>query len=256
MRVLARPRREAMYAIYAFCREVDDVADEPAPVSDKLARLGEWRAEIDRLYAGVPRHPTTRALAPAVAAYALTREDFIAIIEGMEMDVNDTMRAPSLAQLEGYCDRVAGAVGLLSIRVFGANQPADRVFALALGRALQCTNILRDLAEDSALGRLYLPREMLEAAEIRTTDPEEVLRHPSLPQACARFAAYAEEQFSKAQQSLTGRSSGALRPAVMMMAVYRRLLARMRRDAWSDPRHRVALSRPEKLWIAFRYGFL
>jgi presqualene diphosphate synthase len=256
MRLLARPRREAMYAIYAFCREVDDVADEPAPAADKLARLAEWRAEIDRLYAGMPRHPTARALAPAVRAYNLARADFIAIIEGMEMDVNDTMRAPPLAMLEAYCDRVAGAVGLLSIRVFGANRPGDRDFAVALGRALQCTNILRDLAEDAALGRLYLPREMLEAAGIRTNDPDAVLAHPALPAACSTFATYAEDRFSEAKQALGGRSPGPLRPAVMMMAVYRRLLGRMRRGGWRDPWHRVTLSRPEKLWIAFRYGFL
>ncbi len=166
MRLLARPRREAMYAIYAFCREVDDVADEAAPVADKKARLAEWREEVRRLYDGAARHPTARALAPAVATYDLAREDLLAIVEGMEMDVEGRMRAPTLATLETYCDRVAGAVGLLSIRVFGANQPGDRDFALALGRALQCTNILRDLAEDAVLGRLYLPREMLEAAEI------------------------------------------------------------------------------------------
>ncbi len=256
MRLLAKPRREAMYAIYAFCREVDDVADEPAPLADKKVRLGEWREEIRRLYDGAPRHPTCRALAPAVAAYDLAREDFLAIIEGMEMDVEERMRAPTLVTLEAYCDRVAGAVGLLSIRVFGANRPGDRDFAVVLGRALQCTNILRDLGEDAALGRLYLPREMLHAAGIRATEPDAVLADPALPQACAAFAEYAEARFQQANQILEGRSSGPLRPAVMMMQVYRRLLARMRRSGWRDPRHRVALSKPEKLWIAFRYGFL
>ncbi len=256
MRLLAKPRREAMYAIYAYCREVDDVADESAPLADKKVRLGEWREEIRQLYDGVPAHPTARALAPAVAAYGLAREDLLAIIEGMEMDVEGQMRAPSLATLEAYCDRVAGAVGLLSIWVFGANQPGDRDFALALGRALQTTNILRDLGEDAALERLYLPREMLTDAGIDSSAPEAVLAHPALPRACAALAAYAEARFIEAKQCLAGRSTGPLRPAVMMMQVYHRLLVRMRRGEWRDPRQRVALSRPEKLWIAFRYGLL
>ena len=137
MRVLPRPRREAMYAIYAFCREVDDIADGSGEADTQMRQLGEWRDEIEALYAERPARPVARALAPAVTAFALPREEFLDIIEGMEMDVADTMRAPAAADLEVYCRRVAGAVGLLSIRAFGAEEPEAHTLALVLGRALQ-----------------------------------------------------------------------------------------------------------------------
>jgi hypothetical protein len=139
MRVLPPTRRHAMYAIYAFCREVDDIADgyEPEPI--KLAGLAEWRAEIERLFAGVPEFLTARALLQPVRAFDLQREDFLAVIDGTEMDAREVMRAPPMAVLEQYCARVAGAVGLLSVRAFGDGSPRARGLALALGQALQLT---------------------------------------------------------------------------------------------------------------------
>ncbi len=164
MAILPRPRREAMHAIYAFCREVDDIADDPVmSVSDKRARLEEWRREIDRLYAGRPEKTAAVALVEPVRAFDLPRQEFLMMIEGMEMDAEGPIVAPSLEQLFAYTRRVAGAVGLLSMPAFGAPKGAasDR-FALALGDALQLTNILRDVAEDAAVGRVYLPAELLE----------------------------------------------------------------------------------------------
>ena len=256
IRFLPRKRREAMFAVYAFCREVDDIADGDEAESGKLARLARWREEIARLYAGAPSLPTARALAGPVREFGLARDDFLAVIEGMEMDVRGVMRAPPQAELDAYCDRVAGAVGLLSIRVFGADSPRARDFALALGRALQCTNILRDLDEDASLGRLYLPREMLAAQGIRSAEPEAVLADPALPAVCAAFAELAARQFAAAEAALADCPGRALRPAIVMMVVYRRLLDRMRRNGWSAARRPVWLSKPEKLWIAFRHGIL
>jgi phytoene synthase len=256
MRLLPKERREAMFAIYAFCREVDDIADGDAPFADKMARLGEWRAEIGRLFDGRPEQPTARALARAVADYRLAREDFLAVIEGMEMDVRGEMRAPDLARLDRYCDCVAGAVGLLSIRVFGATQPRARDFALALGGALQRTNILRDLAEDAALGRLYLPRELLSRHGVAARTPAEALAHPALSAVCRDFAELALGRFREAERALADCPGRALRPAVVMMVVYRRILERMRRAGWSPGGPPVGLTKPEKLWIAFRYGIL
>jgi phytoene synthase len=137
MRVLPRSRREAMYAIYAFCREVDDIADEPGTIEDKLAALAGWRTEIDRLFEGDPTRPTTRALLPPLAAYNLPKAEFLAVIDGMEMDAREAMVAPSLADFELYCRRVAGAVGCLSICAFGATGPAAEQLAVTLGEALQ-----------------------------------------------------------------------------------------------------------------------
>jgi len=245
-----------MFAVYAFCREVDDIADGEDDVGVKLDRLARWKQEIDRLFTGTPTFPTARALVGPIREFGLAREDFLAIIEGMEMDVRDTMRAPSLVDLEAYCDRVAGAVGLLSIRVFGAEADHARDFAIALGRALQCTNILRDLAEDAAMGRLYLPREILAARGIISSDPEVVLGHPALPMACQDFAALAEKHFSVAERALVDCPGRALRPAVVMMMIYRRMLDRMQRNGWQPTRRPIGLSKPEKLWIAFRHGIL
>ena len=256
IRFLPKKRREAMYAVYAFCREVDDVADGEDDVATKIAALAQWRAEIDRLYARTPTQPTARALLPALKEFNLAREDFLAVIDGMEMDVRGTMRAPTMAELEVYCDRVAGAVGLLSIKVFGADGKLAENFARALGRALQCTNILRDLDEDAAMGRLYLPREVLAAHGITASDPDAVLAHAALPAACADFAARAEGYFAAAERELAGCPGRALRPAVVMMVIYRRMLDRMRRNGWTASRQEIGLSKPEKLWIAFRHGIL
>src|SRR5690606_38011850 len=145
MRLLPRPRREAMYAIYAFCREVDDIADEGGSPAEKQRALAAWREEIERLYHSRPTRAITRALLRPVADYGLPKGECLAIIDGMEMDTQQDIRAPALVDLRLYCRRVAGAVGVLSVRVFGAGEPEARDLALAQGDALQLTNILRDL---------------------------------------------------------------------------------------------------------------
>ena len=160
MRVLPAPQRDAMYEIYAFCRAVDDIADGEAPQAERRAGLERWRADIDRLYAGEPPAGLGR-LAATAKRFGLAREDFLAVIDGMEMDVEQDIRAPDFADLDLYCDRVASAVGRLSVRIFGLGEAEGRDLAHELGRALQLTNILRDLDEDAAVGRLYLPREAL-----------------------------------------------------------------------------------------------
>jgi phytoene synthase len=256
MRILPRPRREAMFAIYAFCREVDDVADEPGEPDAKLARLEDWRAEITRLYEGRPTRPTTRALAGPVAAYGLPRDEFLAVIDGMEMDAREVMVAPALADLELYCRRVAGAVGMLSIHAFGAEEPAAREIAVVLGEALQITNILRDLAEDAARGRLYLPREILDAHGVTTRDPRAVLDHPGLAPVSAELAARARARFQRTRELIASCDSRPLKPCILMMQVYERILARLEARGWHRPRVPVRVSKAEKLWIALRYGLL
>ncbi len=149
MRLLPRDRRNGMYAIYAFCREVDDIADGGRPVEHKLAALAGWRDEIDALYDGRPRHVVARALSGPVRSYQLRKEDFLAILAGMEMDARGDIRAPDFATLDLYCARVASAVGHLSVHVFGDSSEPAHAVAESLGRALQLTNILRDLAEDA-----------------------------------------------------------------------------------------------------------
>jgi len=256
MRLLPRAKRDAMYAIYAFCREVDDIADGDAPAPVKLAELGAWRGEIDALFTGRPGRPTTLALLRPVARYDLPQAEFHALIDGMEMDAAERMQAPSLALLERYCRCVAGAVGLLSIRVFGAPGRQLDQGALALGEALQLTNILRDLTEDAARGRLYLPRELLERHAIAAREPAGVLRHPALPQVCGALAERARQRFAEAERLLAQGERRQLRPALVMMQVYRRTLERLVDRGWQRLDQPVRVAPPERLWLALRHGLL
>jgi phytoene synthase len=256
MRLLPRAKRDAMYAVYAFCREVDDIADGAAPAPVKLAELGAWRREIAALFAGRPGRPTTRALALPIARYELPQAEFEAMIDGMEMDAAERMRAPSLPEIERYCRCVAGAVGLLSIRVFGARGSQLDQGALALGEALQLTNILRDLTEDAARGRLYLPGELLERHGIAAREPAAVLRHPALPLVCGALAERARQRFEDAQRLLAGGDRRQLRPALVMMQVYRRTLERLVARGWQRLDQPVRVAPPERLWLALRHGLL
>jgi presqualene diphosphate synthase len=256
MRFLPPARRDAMFAVYAFCREVDDIADDGATLELRRAGLAEWRAEIDRLYAGAPRFPTARALLPAVSDYRLVREDFLAVIDGMEMDAVADMRAPSMAELELYCARVAGAVGLLSVRVFGDGSETARDLARAEGQALQLTNILRDLKEDAARGRLYLPRELLIRHGILSDDPDAVLAHPALGLACDDLARIARGSYDQAEAYLARLDRRTLRPAIVMMAVYRRTLEALVARGWRDLDRAPGPSKFVKLWLALRHGLV
>jgi presqualene diphosphate synthase len=258
MRLLPHERRHGMYAVYAFCREVDDIADDPAmPPAAKLAALAAWHAEIDALYAGRPQHLVARALDGPVARYQLRPSDFHAVIAGMEMDAAADIRAPDLATLDLYCARVAGAVGHLSVHVFGDQSEAAHEVAESLGRALQLTNILRDLDEDAGHGRLYLPREMLERHGIPAgAAPRDVLSDPALPAACRELAAIAERHFVAAEAAMQRCSRRAMRPAAVMGAFYRAMLGEMRREGWRDPTRRVRLSKAQKLRLVLRHGLL
>ncbi len=256
MRLLPEARREGMFAIYAFCREVDDIADSDDPPALKRAGLAAWRGEIDAIYAGAPTGPLGRVLAEVAQTYKLRREDFLAVIDGMEMDAAADIRAPSLAELDLYCDRVASAVGRLSVRIFGTDLPAADAVAAALGRALQLTNILRDLDEDAQRGRLYLPRDYLLAQGITETEPRTVLRHPKLPPVCERLAGLAEQRFTEARAAMRDCPRRAMRPSAVMGAVYHAILMRLRARGWTALDREVKLPARLKLWLALRHGLL
>ncbi len=256
MRLLPRAKREAMYAIYAFCREVDDIADDPGEQSDKMARLAGWRVEIERLFAGHPRSPTGQALIDPIRRFDLPKPVFLAIIEGMEIDAADRLRMPTLTALEDYCDRVACAVGRLSNHVFGIDDELGEPVAYALGQALQLTNILRDLEEDAATDRLYLPADMLAAHGIPQANPELVLRHPAFPRVCEDLAEIAERRYQEADVALRGCSARIMRPARLMMQNYRRVFDKLRARGWAAPEQPVSLGKGQKLWILFRYGLI
>ena len=256
MRILPEERRRGMFAVYAYCREVDDIADDEAPDDEKRARLDEWRAEIDRLYAGDPTQPTSWALLEAVRAFALPRQEFLALIEGMEMDIGEGMRGPTWEELRAYCRRVAGAVGMLSVKVFGALEQDAEELAVALGEALQLTNILRDIAEDAERGRLYLPSELLDKHGIESRDAQAVLHHPNLPKVAAELAEVARQRFDRSRELIARCDRQALKPAILMMEVYDRVLRRLEARGWDKPEVPVKVPKLEKLWIAFRHGML
>jgi phytoene synthase len=243
-----------MYAVYAFCRVVDDIADGDKAPAEKRAGLAAWREEVGRLYDGNPKHPVSRALAAPVAEYSLAAQDFIAVIEGMEMDATERMVAPSMGELELYCQRVAGAVGLLSVRIFGLNGEEGQRLARSLGQALQLTNLLRDLAEDADAGRLYLPRELLEAHGIEDRTPKGVLAHPALGLVCDDLAEVAEGCFAEARDALAACHRGNSRPARVMMSVYHALLGRLRARGFQRLDEPVRMGTVEKFWIALREG--
>jgi len=255
MRILPPAQRDAMYAIYSFCRQVDDIADSNAPRDTRLAQLAAWRADIKALYAGQP-DAQTRELAQPVRDFGLEQADFLAVIDGMEMDTVADIRAPAWTELDVYCDRVASAVGRLSVKVFGLDERHGRQLAHHLGRALQLTNILRDLDEDAAVGRLYLPREALARAGIETEDPAAVLASPALGTACAQLVKAARGHFDKAAEIMAECPRHAVRAPRIMGEVYRAMLERMVARGFLSPRRPVRLGRLWLVWIVTRYAFL
>lgn len=250
MRVLPPERRRAMYAVYAFCRAVDDIVDEPGEAVEQRARLDAWRAELDRLYAGQPPgDPIAQALLPAIRRFDLPKAEFLAVIAGMEMDLDGHSVAPAMAGLQLYCRRVAGAVGLLSVRCFGADEPEAEELAVVLGEALQLTNILRDLGEDAAAGRLYLPAELLERHGIAARQPDAVLDDPRLPAVCHELAALARRRYAEARSLFARCDRRRLRPVTLMIASYEPLLDRLEATGWREPRRRVSLPRWRSLLL-------
>ncbi|HEY6579356.1 MAG TPA: squalene synthase HpnC [Rhizomicrobium sp.] len=254
MRLLPKDAREAMYAIYGYCRAVDDIADDGAGLRvERGAQLDSWRRDIEGLYAG-SSPPRTMFLNAAVRRYALRKEDFLAVIDGMAMDVAEDICAPGLATLDLYCERVASAVGRLSIKVFGMEEQPGFRLAHHLGRALQLTNILRDLDEDAALGRLYLPRELLEGASVAIADPARTIASPAIDPVCHAVAGMARQHYRDANTILRSRPGGDLRAPRLMSAVYATILAEMEKQGWSPPRRRARLAKPRLLWLLLRYG--
>jgi presqualene diphosphate synthase len=251
MRILPRAQREAMFEIYSFCRMVDDIADDSGPRDVRRDALRQWRTDIDAVYAGAPPQHLL-GLAQAVRAFDLGREDFMAVIDGMEMDVLADIRAPDLATLDLYCDRVACAVGRLSVRVFGMERDAGLALAHHLGRALQLTNILRDLDEDAAMGRLYLPQEALQAAGITATQPADVLAHPALGKACAALVELATGDFRKAKAIMAKNPRRVVRAPRIMGAAYRVILDRLIARGFAPPREAIRLPRAKLLFIVLR----
>jgi phytoene synthase len=256
MRLMPKQEREAMFAIYAFCRAVDDIADDGVGTRpERHDALTVWRADLDELYAGGSPSRVV-FLKKAIDAYGLRKDDFLTVIDGMDMDVAEDIRGPSLATLDLYCDRVASAVGRLSIKVFGMEEEPGFALAHHLGRALQLTNILRDIDEDASIGRLYLPQEYLAEAGIATGDPSKAISDPAIDRVCRKVARLAHDHYTHAKRVMDSRPKGRIRTPKLMGAVYSQTLKEMEKTGWLPPRHRVSLGKLRLLRIVITDGLL
>lgn len=260
MRLLPKPQREAMFAVYSFCRKVDDIADsETLSEAQKREQLAAWRAEVDALFAGRPTWPETRALAEPLVEFSLRRDDFMEVIAGMEMDAGEPVVAPDFETFDLYVDRVACAVGRLCVCVFG--DPSDHGVAVAhhTGRALQITNILRDVDEDAAIGRVYLPRELLEKHDLDWSKPTTITAQKGYVAMWRELAAIARQEYDYAEEAMSLCRKDLMRPARIMKSVYQRNLERMMAlsdTALADPSvSKRLVGGKEKLLIALRHGF-
>ena len=254
MRILPAAQRDAMYQVYAFCRAVDDIADSDMSHAERAAGLERWRADIDACYAGAPR-ASLRALTRHIHTFHLQREDFHEMINGMAMDAAEDICAPDEATLDLYCDRVASAAGRLSVRIFGMQEEPGFELAHHLGRALQLTNILRDIDEDAGIRRCYLPRELLAREGIATTDPMTIADDPSLPRVCATLVARAKAHFARADEIMDTQPRNQVRAPRIMSGVYHCLLDRTVERGFDIPRTKVSKPRARLLWIVARYAF-
>lgn len=255
MRILPPEQREAMYAVYQFCRAVDDIADGDGARETRFEALSQWRAAIEMLYSG---HVTekTAALAEPVRRFGLDRADFVAVIDGMAMDVERDISAPDRATFDLYCDRVAVAVGRLSCPIFGLPRETGHTLSHHLGRALQITNILRDIDEDLAIGRLYLPREDLAAAGIAATDPEAILADPALDAVCRGLAEQARSHFRSARAIMDRCPRKSVKAPRLMAAAYGSVLDRLLAAGWRAPRRRVGVDKLRLLLAVLRHGIV
>jgi phytoene synthase len=256
MRLMPKAERAAMFSIYAFCRKADDIADDGIGTrSERHHKLDLWREAIETLYAG-GNAGMAEFLKPAVAGFGLRRDDFLTILDGMDMDVAEDLVAPDLATLDLYCERVASAVGRLSIKVFGMDEGPGFALAHHLGRALQLTNILRDIDEDAAIGRLYLPREYLEEKNCcASLDPKTVVAKPQIDTVCRKVAALAHRHYDEAARILSARPKGRLATPRLMGAVYSEILRVSEAAGFAPPRKRVSLPRRKLLALILRQGF-
>jgi len=248
MRILRADRRRAMYALYGFCRVVDDIADAPASIAEKRAELDGWRQELDRIYAGRGDHALARELVDAVRRYALPREEFDLILEGMLVDAAPSVRIADRAGLAAYARRVAGAVGVLSCRIFGVPDPWAKEFAIHLGETLQVTNILRDVDEDAAIDRLYLPQDMLAEAGINPAgSPTAIVADPRVAEVCARLSAELDARYRHVATLVPAGSRPTLRAALIMMYGYERIFQKLKARGWARRGERPRLSKRERL---------
>ena len=248
---LSAPRRRAITALYAFCREVDDVVDECRDPQAAQQALHDWRDEIDRLYQGMPKHPVGLALLPFIATFDLAREHFLEIIDGMEMDLHH-QGFENFSRLSLYCYRVASVVGLMSAEIFGYEDRQTLKYAHDLGMAFQLTNILRDVGEDAQRGRCYLPADEMARFGVSLEQLQQRQWHPGMGELFALQAERAESYYQQAFARLPEVDRARQRTGLIMASIYHRILEQIRAQGYPVLERRVGLSKFQKMWLALR----
>jgi 15-cis-phytoene synthase len=252
---LPKPRRAAITAFYAFCREVDDVVDDMVDPAVAATKLAWWRSEVAQSFAGQPSHPVMQALMPLAVQFGIEARHLLGVIEGCQMDLQQT-RYLDFTALQQYCHLVAGVVGEVAASIFGQSAPETTAYAHKLGLALQLTNIIRDVGEDSRRGRIYLPVDELQRFDVKA---HEILKRPSDEEFRARFvrlmqfqAVRAHGLYEQAFALLPDADRRSQKPGLMMASIYRTLLREIERDGFSVLHQRVSLTPLRKFWLAWR----
>ena len=244
-------RRRAITALYAYCREVDDAVDETSDESVARTKLAWWRKEVAAMLSGAPTHPVTKALQPHLATYALDGKHLVAIIDGMEMDLNQT-RYLDYPALKRYCWHVASVVGILSASIFGVTRPETLAYAERLGLAFQLTNIIRDVGEDARKGRIYLPMNELQQFGVTAADLLNARHNDNFEKLMAFQAERAQKTYDEAFALLPKEDRRAQRPGLIMASIYRTLLTEIEEDKYHVLEHRISLTPLRKLWLAWK----
>ena len=244
-------RRRAITALYAFCREVDDIVDECSDAALARTKLAWWRTEVEGLYAGRPQHPVTQALAPHLERFGIRQTLLNDILDGMEMDL-EASRYPDFTALRQYIYRVAGAVGLLAAGIFGYRNAQTLQYAERLGTAFQLTNIVRDVGEDARKGRIYIPDDELVRFGVSASDILALRQSDAFADLMRFQIERAQRSYAEAMEMLPAEDRRAQRPGLMMAAIYRALLDEIQRDGCRVLSHRITLTPIRKLWIAWR----
>lgn len=244
-------RRRAITALYAYCREVDDVVDESSDLTVAARKLDWWTGEVERLSAGQPEHPVSRALMPHLQAYDITRGRLLEVLAGMRMDLQQNRYADQEA-LALYCRRVAGVVGEMASSIFGRTHPDTLKYADRLGLAFQLTNIIRDVGEDARKGRIYLPQDLLQRHRVSVAELLAGQRSPGFSAVMRDMAEQARRAYRDAYAMLPEADRRAQRPGLIMASIYSTLLDEIERDDFQVLDRRTSLTPIRKLWLAWR----
>ncbi|MFM7083851.1 MAG: squalene/phytoene synthase family protein [Hyphomicrobium sp.] len=256
MRILPKSQREAIYLVYSFCRSVDDIADSEFSKEQRLADINLWRSQINDLYKFRYEGNLTKGYLPVVQKYNLNNEDFFSVLDGMEMDIRNQNTFYDWSSLDRYCDCVASAVGRLSSQIFGIDETSGKALSHHLGRALQLTNILRDIDEDAQMGRFYLPIEELKKQNIYNSNISEIINHVSFSKVCFSITKITDLYFEEAEGIMRKIPRSLVKSPRIMCSVYKSLFHKLKKRGWHLPRNKISIPKSQMFIAIFKYGFI